>query len=138
MLNNILTIGFPIYLIFFELLLRTIASVDASAFIGPTLAAAGLSVLISLAESTKGNSGIELSYELKEQLKSANVEVVKKSHKLYEKLIWGCILLGLLVWYWSCNVAITNPNSKTWIVPNHFLIGGINYIISVVLISRKK
>src|SRR5580658_9277036 len=48
--NALLLYGFPLILVLFEWALRTIIGVDSSEFIGPTLAATGLSFLVPLTE----------------------------------------------------------------------------------------
>jgi hypothetical protein len=50
---NYINIGFPIYLVLFEVLLRTLSSVNTSIFIGPTLAASGIGLLLNTLKPKK-------------------------------------------------------------------------------------
>ena len=134
--HNLINLGFPIYLILFELLLRSLSSVDTSSFIGPTLAASGLGLLIGTIKPKK----VFLDKELEDKLKAAGISTVARNSK-DDKLIqiaWVLILIEILTWYWCCAMTIKTAETKE-IKNNLPLIIGIgNYILGIIIASFKE
>ena len=129
-----LTFGFPIYLILFELLFRSLFNLDTSHFIGPALAASGLSLIIGLVKPKP----VELEPDVQTLLEQ-NGQTAKNLYD--ERLIffsWLFILAGLLTWYWSCNLVLTKSTTMVWIFPLPLFIGLINYIIGISLTTIKE
>ena len=131
---NILVLGFPFYLIFFEILFRTFSQVDTSAFIGPTIGASGLSLLIPLVKPKE----IEASLEDIESAKEKGLSVKYERDDKLITIVWTSILFGILLWYWSCATSIESPKEMVWLFPKHFIIGTSNYVIGVALTIWKE
>lgn len=134
--HNLINLGFPLYLILFEILLRTFSSVDASSFIGPGLATSGLGLLIGVLKPKT----IKLAPELEEALKKAKKSVVlrPKGDETIVVIGWVATLLELLVWYWCCAITIKNGNATNAENVQTMLIGGSNYILGVILVAFKE
>lgn len=138
MINRIFTIGFPLYLILFELLLRSFSGTDTSSFIGPTIAAAGLSILISLTEIKEYKNEDKLKQTVKDEIKKYGLSLINKKELIFERVLWFLVLVGLIVWYSSCSIAIKYPNLKIIGMPSHLVVGSINYLLGVSLLMFKK
>jgi len=140
-----ISIGFPIYLIFFELLLREFSEVDISSFLGPTLAASGLGFMIEVLKPKK----VEIPEEFKEILDGLpdNISIRNKDD---EKLIfasYGFVLICVLIWFYSCalsikpppieNVEIAKQAKNISFISFAFLLGCFNYVIGVIFSTLK-
>jgi hypothetical protein len=135
-IHNLINLGFPLYLMLFEVLLRSLSSVDTSTFIPPTLAASGLGLLIG----TIKPKSVKLDNDLEEKMKEKGISMVARSTK-DDKLIqiaWLFILLEILTWYWCCAMTLKgegNGLSKS----NLPLIVGIgNYVVGIIISSFKE
>ncbi len=121
--------GFPAYLIFFELLVRTFSGFDTSAFIGPTLCAAGLSLLISVIQPKE----LSLTPAQEQFAKENSVTIRNPNDEHIVSVAWVFIFIGVLLWYCSCLVSLKYPNVAILIFPAHLFIGLINYFAGIVL-----
>lgn len=116
-------------MVMFEIILRAITGLDTSAFIGPTLAAAGLTRLIALIKPKKVESiaeNLENNHLLVDAYDSGVINVV-----------WTLILLGLLVWYWTCYIALKQPDRTMIGVQFSLLIGSINFLVAIIMTGIK-
>lgn len=133
---NLLNIGFPVYLVVFEIILRSLSSVNTSSFIGPALAASGLGLLIGVIKPKK----VALDPNTEKALKEQGITFVARDQR-DEKIVvlgWVAILLELMSWYWSCAMSIKYGDSEG---PKSFLplyIGIGNYILGILLSSLKE
>ena len=131
---NLIIFGFPLYLILFEMLFRTFSQIDTSSFIGPTIGAAGLSLMIPLVRP----KSVELNAEEMELVKNNNLSIKFIADERLINVIWVMILVGILVWYWSCAISFLEPKESLWIFPKHFVIGMVNYVFGVILATYKE
>ena len=125
----VLTYGFPLILLVFEWGLRTLMLVDTSGFIGPTLAAAGLSFLIPL---TKPKRIDVLVPSLPDAL------VTSKRDQEFVGLIWLLFLASLFAWSASCYTSIRFPENRVFGWPVHFVIGLGTYLLSLIMTFVKE
>ncbi len=140
-----ISIGFPIYLIIFELLLREFSEVDISSFLGPTLAASGLGFMIEVLKPKK----VEIPEDFKEKLAGLpdNISIRNKDD---EKLIfasYGFVLICVLIWFCTCALSIKSPSPEDIegakqarnisFISFAFLLGCLNYVIGVVFSTLK-
>ena len=133
-IHDTLILGFPLFLILFELLFRTLFDTDASSFIGPALASSGLSLLVS---NTKPKP-VEISSELAEQLKETGHKIRYAGDDNLITLTWVLILIGLMVWFWTCVISQKEPDAIVlWIMPKHFFVGMMVYVTGVVCSAWK-
>jgi hypothetical protein len=125
----ILTYGFPLILLAFEWGLRTVLVVDARAFTGPTLAAAGLSFLVPLARPKI----------LSVQVAGARSAIVisKGDHHLIP-VVWLLVLIFLFAWSGSCYASVRYPQHTVWGVDTHLFIGLGAYLLSLVMTFIKE
>ncbi len=126
---TVLTYGFPLVLLLFEWGLRAILKVDASAFIGPTLAAAALSFLMPLTRPAEQNYGFIFNRQ---------VVVTSRFDSNFIGFTWLLVLLCLFAWAASCYFSIITPDDRTFLFPTHATIGGTAYIASLVMSSLKE
>lgn len=129
MIYNFLIFGFPIYLILFEILFRTFSHVDTSTFIGPTIGASGLSLLIPLVKPKI----VKISDDELIFIKKNNLTLKYENDDKLIFVVWVSILIEIIVWYWSCSTSINTPKELYSIFPKHLCIGVINYMIGVLL-----
>lgn len=123
----VLIYGFPLTLLGFEWGLRTMLSVDASGFTGPTLAAAGLSFLMPLVKPKQRKLNGHEDYV-----------AISKTEIAFIPFLWLFVLLFLFSWSWSCYVSLKLPLDTTMGFPSHLAIGGSVYTISLILTAIKE
>jgi hypothetical protein len=126
-MHSVLIVGFPIFLVLLEALLRTMLRLDVSSFIGPTLAASGISHLIPLTKPAVR------TIESKERGRVA----VAISDLNFIAFIWISVLLGLLAWIASCHYSLILPEAYFLGWPVHQFIGGVVYAFSLLMIFIK-
>ena len=131
---NFIIFGFPLYLIIFEMLLRAFSQIDTSSFIGPTIGAAGLSLMIPLVRP----KSVELSEEEQQMVNNHNLSIKFVDDERLINIIWVMVIVGILIWYWSCAVSFLKPKKNIWIFPKHFIIGMVNYVIGLILSIYKE
>lgn len=119
---------FPLILLLFEWGLRAALKVDTSSFFGPTLAAAALSFLIPLTKPVEYQGGWA----------GRRVLMTSRFDASFVSLTWVLILLGLFAWASACYFSLTTPTSLALGFPTHTTIGGIAYVISLVMTSLKE
>ena len=107
--------------------MRTMLRLDVSSFIGPTLAASGISHLIPLTKPAVR------TIESKERGRVA----VAISDLNFIAFIWISVLLGLLAWIASCHYSLILPEAYFLGWPVHQFIGGVVYAFSLLMIFIK-
>lgn len=127
-MHSIIVFGFPIILISFEALLRSISNVDTFGFVGPTLAAAAISFTVPLTK---------LKVETLEVGGEKWVKVPKWDEK-FVYLVWLAILLGLLSWFWVCTLSLNDSKKLLLDAPAHVIVGATMYVISIILCGIKE
>lgn len=132
---NFLIYGFPIYFILFEMIFRGVSGVDTTGFIGPTLAAAGLSFLLPLTKPKRFDVPSSIA-EIIDGIE--DVQIISKKDERLIGFILIFIVLGFAVWAWSCSVSLKSPQDKLWIIRKQVGIGSINYIMGVVFSLLKE
>lgn len=129
---NAINFGFPIYLVLFELILRSFITTDMSSFVGPALASAGMGMLIGLLKPKK----VEIDDAMKKAIEAKGRTLVVRNPN-DEKVInisWGIILIQLLAWYYVCMLSIKESDTLLFnFLPMTILIGGICYFSSIGL-----
>lgn len=127
-MHYIIVFGFPMILVSFEWLLRSIASVDTFGFVGPTLAAAAISFIVPLTKLK------EESFEAdgKQWIK------VSKRDSRYVNFVWLMLLLGLLSWFWVCTLSISASGQSIADFPTHVVVGATMYVFSIALCAVKE
>lgn len=128
-MHTVLTYGFPLVLLLFEWGLRAGLKVDASGFIGPTLAAAALSFLIPLTRPAEQRFGT---------IQSRRVIVTSRFDSNFVAFTWLLVLLCLFAWAAACYFSLVTPTEKTLWFSTHVTIGGAAYIVSLVMTSFKE
>jgi hypothetical protein len=101
---RILSIGFPIYLLLFEAVVRLLFKVDISSFIGPSLAAGGLGLLIEGTKPKKIADATIVGITLPQNFVVRNI----KDERLV-LVAWGLILVCIVAWLYSCVSSIKAP-----------------------------
>ena len=125
----LLIYGFPIILLVFEWGLRYLLKVDTHGFIGPTLAAAGLSFLVPLTKPkaltiATGSSGV--------------VMVTPRREFEFIAFIWMLVLAYLFVWAATCVISVAHPQSTYVGYSIHSEIGAAAYVVSLAMTFLKE
>ncbi|MEL6116267.1 hypothetical protein P0Y67_13695 [Photobacterium sp. SP02] len=127
-MHSIIVFGFPMILVAFEWLLRSIANIDTFGFVGPTLAAAAISFVVPLTK-------------LKEELLEADgkewIKVSKRDSR-FVYFVWLMLLIGLLSWFWVCTLSINSSGQSIADFPTHVVVGSIMYVVSIGLCAIKE
>ena len=127
-MHSIIVFGFPMILVTFEWLLRSIASVDTFGFVGPTLAAAAISFTVPLTKLKEE----KIVVEGKEWVK------VSKNDTRFVYFVWLMLLLGLLSWFWVCTLSINSTSQTVMDFPTHVVAGAIMYAVSIAVCAIKE
>jgi hypothetical protein len=135
MIHRFLIWGFPFYLIVLEIIFRASFHQDSTAFIGPTIATAGLSSLIPLTKPKE--QFIRLSSATRDALERLNIVPISEFDLGFTAFVWVVILGALLVWFWSCNASLSQPTELVCKVPKQIAIGLINYLAAVICAAWK-
>lgn len=131
----IITYGFPVILILFELGIRAVISTDTSGFIGPTLASAALCFLAPLTKP-KEISGLQVEG-------TVGHITIKKIDSNFIGFTWLMILLALGAWGTCCVMANKNPEEYSYLVYNYgvglpLIIGVVAYLSSLIMAAVKE
>ncbi|REL35695.1 hypothetical protein [Thalassotalea euphylliae] len=128
-MHSIIVYGFPMILVSFEALLRNLINVDTFAFVGPTLAATGISFLVPLTKLK------ELEFETAEGERWVKVS---KRDQAFVNLTWLLLFVSLFVWFWVCTLSIQST-PITWLgFPAQIVAGAALYVISIILSTVKE
>src|SRR2546423_930773 len=104
MIDALIVWGFPFYLIVVEMIFRATSGQDTTGFIGPTIATAGLTSLIALTQTRERSD--QLSAGTARALKERGLMAISGAEKSMVTVVWAMILLGFLVWFWSCKASL--------------------------------
>lgn len=123
---HILSYGTPVFLLPLESCLKFVLNENITSFLGPTLAAAGLSFLVPLTEPKV------LSVE-------GNIITTSRNDSMLVGYAWIAIIFSFLAWAISCYLSLKQPNALTILnIPYHLLLGGFVYFISLVMTFLKR
>ncbi|ROM90618.1 hypothetical protein [Pseudomonas brassicacearum] len=131
----IITYGFPVILILFELGIRAVIKIDTSDFIGPALASAALCFLAPLTKP-KEISGLQLEGT------SGHI-TIKKVDSNFIGFTWLMIMGALGAWGACCVIANKNPGDHSYLVYNYgvglpLIVGIIAYLVSLIMTVVKE
>lgn len=136
-----ITICFPLYLIFFEFMLRHLFNVEISSFIGPSLASSGIGFLL---ECIKPNKVI-LSDDLIDLKKALPSEFTVRDTRDEKRVIlsWVYIVVCSAIWVYICSISIkptSQPETNLYSSNYWFILGlgTMNYIIGITLLFSKE
>jgi hypothetical protein len=136
MTKRILIYGFPFFLIAIEHVLRTALHLDSKTFIGPTLAAVGVSFLLSLIVPKNRESG--LSQETQAEIKRKGIILISKNEQIYIDLVWVFIFTLTASWAYCLYTSSATPDD-TWLkIPAYHVLGFSNYFIGVLFSEIKE
>jgi hypothetical protein len=128
MSNRILIYTFPFFLIAMEWLLRISLRVDSREFVGPTIAAAALGLLLPL--TGLKNREFALSDGVKRQIEALKAEIVPKRDRILIDIVWLTILASLAIWG-GCLVFACKPEQNPLnISPVYY--GLVSYFVAVI------
>ena len=129
----VLGYGFPLLMLLFEWGFRMVLAIDASGFIGPTLAGAGLSLLIPLTQP-KERSVQDASGKKGYFVSVWDLRLIPIVHIL--------IFLFLFNWVGTCYASLKYADYAMHAgpleIPLHWLLGGAAYAVSLLCILIKE
>jgi hypothetical protein len=135
MFRKALLYGLPVYLYGLELLLKSMASVQADSVAGPTLAGAGIGFLLPLTQLKT----VKIDDQLQQQLIAAKASAYSPRDKSFSEFIWFAFFVCLLGWMYSIFLTLkpaANPLPPT--VNGPLSIGCIIFVISIALSEFKE
>ncbi len=127
-MHSIIVFGFPLFLVTFEWIFRTIANVDTFGFVGPTLAAAAISFIVPLTKLKEGTIEVD----------GREWITVSKNDTRFVNFTWLMLLIGLLSWFWVCTLSLNSTSKTVMDFPTHVIAGAIMYVISIALCAIKE
>jgi len=136
MTKRILIYGFPFFLIALEYVLRTALSLDSETFMGPTLAAVGISFLLSLI--VPKNRELDLSQETQNEIDRLGIIVVPRGEQILIDLVWVFIFALTASWAYCLYLSCINPSTTWFKIPAYQLLGYGNYFIGVLFSEIKE
>ena len=114
-------IVFPLILVPWEAGVRTMLSLPAWEFVGPTLCVAGLSLLVSLTKVRK----IKVTHD--------GMEITAVREGDYQFLVALLLIVILFLLAWAGAYFLAQPsNAQTALIPAHSLVGICVYTVSCV------
>ena len=134
MSNRVLIYTFPFFLVLMEWLLRVAVTVNSKEFIAPTIAAAGLGLLLPL--TAPKNRAMALSETTLRELEATRVVIIPKRERVLIDVVWVLIFLALGAWA-VCLVFACKPDADTLKLP-HVLYGFVNYGLGVLCSEIKE
>lgn len=135
--KRLLTYGFPFFLIFIEFLLRNAYRLDTEEFIGPTLAAVGVSLLLPLIVPKKIEVG--LTQQTKQELDQKKVRILYKSEDRFIDIVWIFIFILTACWAYTLYISAQKDHIQMWMTfPNYKVLGFSNYFLGVLFSEVKE
>ncbi|UTV28956.1 hypothetical protein [Photobacterium atrarenae] len=128
-MHALIVYGFPIILVSFEALLRNLVNVDTFGFVGPTLAATGISFLVPLTKLK------EFEFETDEGERWVKVS---KRDQVFVNLMWLFLFVSLFIWFWICTLSIQSSPVLFLGFPAQILAGAGLYVFSIILSTAKE
>lgn len=128
-MHSLIVYGFPIILVSFEALLRNLINVDTFGFVGPTLAATGISFLVPLTKLK------EFEFETDEGERWVKVS---KRDQIFVNLMWLFLFISLFIWFWICTLSIQSSPAIFLGLPAQILAGATLYVLSIILSTVKE
>lgn len=130
---------FPFFLLTLEWVLRSAFQLNTQEFIGPTLAATGVGMVISLTsyrsckmvpENTPAN--------IKKYILENKLRVETKLSIFFKNLCWTLTFILILLWIWSIILSTQSPNDILWLFPKQYYPGIASFFIGFVLSEIKE
>ena len=136
MTKRILIYGFPFFLIALERVLRTALNLNSETFMGPTLAAVGVSFLLSLIVPKSRELG--LSQETLSEIDRQGIIVIPRNEQILIDLVWVFIFTLTASWAYCLYLSCITPTS-TWLkIPAYQILGFGNYFVGVLFSEIKE
>jgi hypothetical protein len=143
-LDRALVYLFPFFLLFLEIILRDAFKVNARDFIGPTLAATGVGLVIPLTghKSTKLNQSLpgidkKLLGKLQE-LQAQGFTIEPKSLRTFRSACWVIAFLLIAAWIWTVTQSL-NADAPLWgPFPDHYYVGMASFVLGLLMSEVKE
>lgn len=142
MIYKILNYGFPVYLMLFEMSIRSLLVKDENApsIIGPSLATSGLGLIISALDDSKNfESGLVRAAKqaVQNSGQGDEVPVTDKTNTTIRGIAIACLLLG--IWGW-CTVCVKTlaPGQNDVFLVNPTVLGCLMYLVGIVVLTLKE
>jgi hypothetical protein len=121
-------IGFPLYLLVFELLFNFVSDTNISDFFAPSLAASGLGLMINGLKRKK----LEVPQEHLDTIRQINpnleFQLIDTNDDKLISFTWIALIIGILIWYSSCSgIHLEKINSI-----NEYIKIGIPYFLGII------
>lgn len=135
-MKRTLIYGYPFYLISIEFILRRALKIESEAFIGPTLAAVGISLLLPLIVPKKRDFPFTKKTMLR--IEKLGVKMIDKRESGFIDLVWSFIFVLTALWAYSLYLSSQRQENSLVGLPGYLIIGFLNYFIAVVLSEIKE
>jgi hypothetical protein len=134
MRSRILLYVFPVFLVGLEYIFRASISTSegSGSFLGPTLAAAGVGLILPLIIL---QSPVLASDEIKQ--KYGEVVLINKRDRAIAEISLVFVFVCTAIWLYSLSLSCEKKDVLWWILPCHIYPGLFNYGIGVILTEIK-
>jgi hypothetical protein len=136
MIKRILIYGFPFYLILIESILRKAYRLESEAFIGPTLAAVGVSFLLPLIVPKKRD--FPVTQQTKQEVEAHGMTMRYKSEERFIDAVWLFIFTLTACWTYCLYLSSQSQIQLWWTFPIYKIIGFFNYFVGVLFSEIKE
>jgi len=129
---------FPLFLLFLEMFLRFAFNLNTKEFIGPTLSATGVGMIMSLTTHKSTKLPANIPQDVTNFIKDHNLTIEPVAVKVFKSVCWALILVLTLLWLGSIILSTRYPN-EVWIYfPAHYYPGFLSFIIGFILSEVKE
>jgi hypothetical protein len=129
---------FPFFLLILELILRYAFNLNTQEFIGPTLAATGVGMIMSLTAHRSNKIPRVVPQEVEQFLKEKKLTIEPYSVKVFRSICWTLTLVLTILWVVSITLSIKFPSNTMLSLPTHYYPGFMSYVIAFVLSEVKE
>jgi hypothetical protein len=136
MFKRVITYGFPFFMILIEFILRSAFKVESRTFMGPTLAATGVGLMLPL--TVPKPRDLQLTAATKEELRKYKLSVVVEPERRLMEWTWLSLVVFTFVWAYSLYLSCRSPHWLIMRVPDYLLAGLLTYFVAIVLSEVKE
>lgn len=129
---------FPLFLLSLEWSLRFAFKLNTQEFIGPTLAATGVGMTISLTSYKSRKVLKSIPAELKTYILENDMTVDTGTTRFFRNLCWVFTLTLTAFWIGAIIISTQFGALSYWRIPLHYWIGGLSYLMGLILSEVKE
>jgi hypothetical protein len=117
-------------------MLRQALKLESEAFIGPTLAAVGISLMLPLIVPKK--RAFPIPKKTVQIIEERGCRIINKTESVFIDLVWTLIIILTALWAYSLYLSSQKPIDSSAQLPWYLIIGFFNYFTAVILSEIKE